>query len=360
MAEYVDLVNQALQVCGTRTTVSQNELDNNTTNEAIQANLILEQYRDNLLRMAPWNCARAYMNMVWITAAAGTPENASAQTQLWQPGQPPPPWTYEYQYPVDCLKPLFIVPQFQAGFTGVPITNAVTSSAPSLWQGPPIKFQVATDNCYPVTDILISNPGTGYVQGELVTLDRSPTDEPPCGAPAQFFVLTVAPGGAISTIFIVNQIPNMNTACAGSYVRQQNGFISTTSSVAGTGATVVNIYGAQGPQRVILTNQENAVLCYVKKIENPNVWDTLFQSAYVSLLASGLAWALTGDKQLANALIEEANNDIMEARKADGNEGLTINDVTPDWIRVRGVNYPNANIWSGNQGFDWGPLWAAW
>ena len=43
----------------------------------------------------------------------------------------------------------------------------------------------------------------------------------------------------------------------------------------------------------------------------------------------------------------------------DGNEGLTINDVTPDWIRIRGIyfteNYSGPYGW----GYDWGSLWPA-
>ena len=37
----VEVVNQALQCLGTRTTVTWDELQNNSTNEAIQANIIL-------------------------------------------------------------------------------------------------------------------------------------------------------------------------------------------------------------------------------------------------------------------------------------------------------------------------------
>ena len=43
MTDNVDIVNRALQVIGTRTTVTAAELANQTSNEAIQANLILTQ-----------------------------------------------------------------------------------------------------------------------------------------------------------------------------------------------------------------------------------------------------------------------------------------------------------------------------
>ena len=51
MTTNTDIVNRALQVLGTRTTVSDSELATNGSNEAIQANLILTKYRDKLLRM---------------------------------------------------------------------------------------------------------------------------------------------------------------------------------------------------------------------------------------------------------------------------------------------------------------------
>src|SRR5882762_28835 len=104
MTTNTDIVNLGLQCLGTRTTVSDAELANNSTNEAIQANLILTDLRDSLLRMAPWDCATATLNLNYITSVAGTPENTSAGTVLWGPGVPMPPWAYEYQYPVDCLR----------------------------------------------------------------------------------------------------------------------------------------------------------------------------------------------------------------------------------------------------------------
>jgi hypothetical protein len=72
-------------------------------------------------------------------------------------------------------------------------------------------------------------------------------------------------------------------------------------------------------------------------------------------LASRLAIALTGDKSLAQLEQGYANEAIMRARQMDGNEGLTVNDVTPDWIRTRGISY-QAWEFSPNIMFDWGPM----
>lgn len=358
MTANVDIVNRALQKIGTRTTVTSAELAASSTNEAIQANLILLPFRDSLLRMAPWNCATNWANLAYITSAPGTPENVTAGTATWQKGQPPPPWAYEYQYPVDCLRPLWIVPGTQTGFAGgVPITTAVTGGAASFWQGPPAKFKVGIDQFFPVTAATLSAGGTGYVVGDSITLALGPNTSPPIGAPVQLLVLTTGGGGAVVTVSVVNQVAGEAAAIGGSYFAvQTNPVAQGSTSGAGTGATFNLTFGAQGDQRVILCNQENALLAYVRQVVDPNVMDTLFQEAWINVLGAGLAIALTGDKSLANLKVAEANSYIMEARKADANEGLTVNDVTPDWVRVRGIFYTDWEF-SPNMAFDWGPMW---
>lgn len=264
MTTNTDIANRALSAIGTRSQIA--SLSENS-NEARNANLLLEPLRDELLRLAPWNCATNYNNLALICAAPGTPENATQGQSTWQKGIPPPPWAYEYAYPSDCLRPLWIVPQFATGFSsGVPITTAVTGGAAQFWSGPPVRFKVGIDQ--------VTN-----------------------GVPAV--------GGADT--------------------------------------------------KVIWTNQEQAILAYCKRVTNPDIWDDQFQQAFVAALAGRLVFALIGDKGLANIKMGEANEYIKIARAGDGNEGLTINDVTPDWIRARGIYYPNWEM-SPNVMFDWGNL----
>lgn len=361
MTSTVDIVNRALQTIGTRTTVTAAELTNNTTNEAIQANLILENMRDDLLRMAPWDCGLKTANLTYITSSPGTPENTSAETQLWTPGQPAPPWAYEYQYPVDCLRACYIIPANQTGFSGgVPITTAVTGGASAFWQGQPVRFKVQVDEFYPVTAAAVVAGGSGYAVGDIITLPLGPTDEAPIGAPVQLMVATVM-GGAVVTVSVVNVINGSATPLGGSYFARQTGTIAQdTTSGSGTGATFTLTQGAKGTQRVILTNQEFATLGYVKQVTDPNVMDTLFQSAWINLLASGLCMALRGDKAFANQLIQEVNLAIESARAVDGNEGLTINDVTPDWLRIRGVAWNDGYMSGPYSGFDWGGVFPSY
>ena len=356
MTDNVDIVNRALQVIGTRTTVTAAELANQTSNEAIQANLILTQYRDQLLRMAPWDCSLNYANLTYITSVPGTPENTSPVTTLWQKGQPAPPWAYEYQYPVDCLRACFIIPANQTGYAGIPITTAVTGGASAFWNGQPVKFKVAIDQFYPVTAAAVVSGGTGYAVGDIITLPIGPTTSAPIGAPVQLRVAT-APGGVVATVTVVNVILGSATPLGGSYFSPQTGTIAQSSTTgSGTGATFTLTFGSQGDQRTILTNQEFATMAYCRQVTDPNVMDSLFQEAWTSVLGAGLTMALTGDKGLANMAIGSANRKLLEARKVDGNEGLTINDVTPDWIRTRGIASQGyvSGPWSG---FDWGSSW---
>jgi|SRR6516165_892997 hypothetical protein len=371
MTVEVDIVNRALQIIGTRTTVASLT---EQSNEAIQANIILEPLRDALLRMAPWNCGTIYNNLVLITATPGTPENPSVGPQTtWQRGIPPPPWAYEYQYPVDCLRPIYIIPQFSTGFaSGIPITTAVTGAAPAFWLGPPQKYKVAVDQFFMVQAATVANSGTNYQVGEVITLVAPPPATPPSlgipipgGAPAQLVVLTTGVGQSVATVGVVPQIIGTAAlALGGSYLHNQQvqpiGQASSTNF--GTGATFNLTYSSVIPnqeQRVILTNQEFATLCYVRQVQNPNVMDENFLEAWAGIVGARLAIQLTGDKAMANMGVALANNLITEARKADANEGLTINDVTPDFIRTRGIYYPTWEI-SPNIQFDWGPMFASY
>lgn len=351
--DLVGVTNLALQAIGTRTTVASLT---ESSNEAIQANLVITKLRDDLLRMAPWNCGMKTAILAYITSVPGTPENQSPATPLWQPGQPAPPWLYEYQYPVDCLRPCWIVPQFTTGFaSGVPLTPAMTGGMSAYWNGPPVKYRVSIDQFYPVTAATVASGGSGFNVGDLVLCANSPSDVVPIGAPVLLQVTGVS-GGVITSVAVVNQISGEASPLGGSYFAVQSNPVAQGQTItgSGTGASFNLTFGSQGDQRVILTNQEAAVLTYVRQVTDVNVMDPLFIDAWVLVLASRLVMTTTADKDLANRKIAECNAMITEARKSDGNEGLTINNVTPDWLRVRGIYYPTDFGWSPNQNFDWG------
>jgi len=365
VTDNTDVVNRALQTIGTRTTVTSGELIANSKNEAIQANLILTKYRDQLLRMAPWNCGVKYANLVWLTSVPGTPENTSPATFSWSPGQPAVPWAYEYLYPDDCLRACWINPNQNTGFaSGVPITTAVTGGAPGVWLGAPVKYRVALDDYLrEPTSVTMVSGGTGYAANDLVilgtdTLGNNFNADAVPGGIVQIKVLTVDGSGTILT--------SQLQAFSGTQVQKTGMLFSVPTytlvqvqtSGLGSGAQfTVNGIGSQAfSGRVILTNQEYANLAYVRQVTDPNVMDDMFIEAWANALGSALALALTGDKQLANSRIAVTNQRIMEARKADGNEGLTVNDTTPDFIRVRGIAYTEyySSPWSC---YDWGAMW---
>ena len=359
MTSLVSITNLALQRMGTQTTITSMS---EQSNEAIQSNLVIESLRDELLRMAPWDCALDFQSLIYITSTPGTPENSTAGTETWQKGQPAPPYAYEYQYPVDCLKACWIVPQFTSGFaSGIPITTAITGAAPAYWNGPPVRFKVGIDQFLTVSSAAVVAGGSGYVVNDIITLEGPQAGVSssivPNGAPAKLLVATLA-GSAVATVVVDPQVLGSSTGGGSYFTRPTNPVAQGSVTGVGTGATFNLTFTSnnlKASQRVIWTNQQQAILAYVKRVTDPNVMDPLFLNAWSSYLASRLAFQLSGDKALANMKIQEANAHISLARAADANEGLLVNDVTPDWIRIRGINFADTG-WSPNQGFDWGSL----
>lgn len=372
MTSNTDIVNRALQLIGTRTTVSDAELVANSTNEAIQANLILPNIRRRLLRMAPWDCALKTANLTYITSQPGTPENISPGSGMWAPGIPSPPWAYEYQYPIDCLRACWIMPgqqarqgpnfssAFSADFSvsnSGSFNDAGFGTGANFWIGLPARFKVQTDTFLPVTSVEVVTGGGAYELGDIITLPLGLVTDPPIGAPVQLVVTSVAAFGVLSTVGVVSQVPG-NVPLGGSYFEKQINPISQASTSGnGAGATFNLTQGPPSPQRVILTNQEFATMVYARDVSDPNVTDDLFQDAWTKVLAATMNTVLQGDIKISNGLVSMANAAIVEARTVDGNEGYTVNDTTPDWIQARGINYSDFSS-SPNLGFDWGALWA--
>ena len=91
--------------------------------------------------------------------------------------------------------------------------------------------------------------------------------------------------------------------------------------------------------RIILTNQFNAHLVYTGLMWYPDAWDPLFEQAMVAVLAARLAMPLIKDRkeaiQVRRDNIGIAKQALDTARVRDGDEGWTIADYTPDWIRAR-------------------------
>lgn len=108
----------------------------------------------------------------------------------------------------------------------------------------------------------------------------------------------------------------------------------------------------QNPINVLLTNMNNATGIWTARINVTANWDSQFVMVMVKALAAHLAIPLTGDKAMAKLKIEEANAILLEARIRNGDEGLTVHDHVPEWMRVRGY----ASDWAYPDGgyFYWG------
>lgn len=380
MTSNLDIANRALQRMGSRTNMTLAEFNNQSSNEAIQSQLIMFELRDQLIRLAPWDCVQKWASMTYVTTLPGNPENPNAGAPLWQPGQPPIPWTYEYQYPVDCLRARKIIPQFTTQAGGVPIypASTVTGAGQLGWTGPALKFKVGTDQFFSYQGATPVAGGSGYAAGDIITLaqpqftftqNSAPVGQPPAlttytftaGAPIQLQVATTGGGGSVATVTVVNQIQGEATPTGGSYFSSQLGqtIAQGSTSGSGTGATFNLTNQVSGQQRVILCNQCQAILVYNMQIIDPNVMDPLFRDAWVHILGARLSPELNGEVARANELIQLTNAAIMEARKADGNEGITVNDVTPDFIRIRGGFGVGPNYeYSPNMDFDWGSYYS--
>lgn len=381
MTDQIAIYNRALGSFGARTTVGAGEIASPQSNEAIYLNLIYVPFLRRLQRMAPWACCFNTEQLNYITSVYGTPENTVAQAiatingqqvSIWAKGQPVPPWAYEYQYPVDCVKACWVTPQTATGFaSGIPITTAVTGGAPSFWQGPPVKYSIGVDQFFNVSAAAPSAAGLGYAQGDLITLALELTatqitnilstfqPQAPQGAAPVLQVTGIGAGGAITSVVPVAVTPTEDTPFAGSLFYQYGTqpVAQGTTTGAGSGATFNLTYGGPSDQRVILTNQEFAILNYVRYVTDPNVWDDAFQEAFVLILGAACSKEFTGSVGNANLMIAQANAMIQQARGDDANEGLKVNDVTPDWLRVRGIDFVEDYSGPYNTGFNWGAIW---
>jgi hypothetical protein len=103
---------------------------------------------------------------------------------------------------------------------------------------------------------------------------------------------------------------------------------------AGTGQYLV---ANDTDKRCVLTDVQYAIGVYTADVQNPDLWDSLFHQAMVAALAARLALPISGKVQTANQFKQDANDAILIARAADGNEAEPSTDHTPDWIMARGL-----------------------
>lgn len=176
---------------------------------------------------------------------------------------------------------------------------------------------------------------------------ENPSGTPPL-PPTPFLYQYAYPQDCLSMRYIV---PSLPSAAAGSVPP------TTINNAAATWLpgdnqipfAVAYAEDADGnPINCILTNQSQAQAVYTVNQPNPVIWDSMFQQAMVNALAAFLVPALSLNLSLMQVAISGAERLIGAARTADGNEGVTVMDHVPDWIRARG----------GENGWSWDR--AAW
>jgi hypothetical protein len=105
------------------------------------------------------------------------------------------------------------------------------------------------------------------------------------------------------------------------------------------------------PVQVILTNQPQAVAVYTFRNTNTAMFDSLFVQCLAAFLGARVCIALTGDKGIFKNAMDLAHQYSVDAQAKNGNEGITVLDSTPDWIRVRGYE----SDWAFGGAFGNGP-----
>lgn len=104
------------------------------------------------------------------------------------------------------------------------------------------------------------------------------------------------------------------------------------------------------PVNVVLTNQPQAIGIYTFRNANTAMWDSLFVQGMSAYLGARVCLALTGDKTTQRIALQEAQAYAEDAKAKNGNEGITVIDVVPDYIRVRGYAsdwaYPDGGLYT--------------
>lgn len=114
-------------------------------------------------------------------------------------------------------------------------------------------------------------------------------------------------------------------------------------------------------RRVILSNVPNAQAVYIIDVSDVSLFDDAFNTALSAALSFKLCIPLSGNVAMRQDFRQTAEDLIKSARAADGNEGLTTTEHTPDWILARGspdvFAFPDFNLGMWYWGFDqfgWG------
>lgn len=113
-------------------------------------------------------------------------------------------------------------------------------------------------------------------------------------------------------------------------------------------------------EKIIASNVWAAVGVYTADVQDVDLFDSMFEGALTSALASKLVIALSGNIGMKKDMEALADQAILQARVADGNEAITTSDHSVDWIAVRGAGGWGNSLGGPNGNTSIGPQWGAW
>lgn len=92
---------------------------------------------------------------------------------------------------------------------------------------------------------------------------------------------------------------------------------------------------AAGTARMLCTNEPEAHLRYVARVEDPNLYDAEFVEAVSWKLAADLAQPITGDTSKQNAMLTMYQNTLVQARQRSVVEGRRRTVAPADFLSAR-------------------------
>lgn len=196
----------------------------------------------------------------------------------------------------------------------------------------------------PALDALLAAAFWNFARRQVsLTLLKDGTLSPPDDVPLPWTYEYAYPDDCVTARYILPLFQTSSTGLPGTPASQP---LNTGQPVRFLISSDLDPNGNQ--TKVILTNQPAANLVYTSRVTNPNLYDSQFTLALAALIGSRVAIPLSGDKALARMAFEAADRMAREARVSNGNEGITVIDVVPDWIRARGYNddwaYPGGTV----------------
>lgn len=87
--------------------------------------------------------------------------------------------------------------------------------------------------------------------------------------------------------------------------------------------------------RQILCDEEVLYIRYVRRVEDPNVYDSAFVDTAACRLAFELCEAITQSNTKKDALFQEYDDSLLRAKRADAQENPPTQFEEDDWLSVR-------------------------